>query len=190
MKHNLKSLCTAALFLCIFSNVHAIGAGVQTGIKPIIFINENGSCTSGLTGTLVGTVKFNRVPVSLGGGFEAGNACLLAANDNKAFTPDLVYGFTIFADYNIIDLQIKNTWNFYSGLGLGTGLLTKNLIDWNIYADARIFTGMNWLFFDNYIELFTQLNVIPTYQKNIKSNFKKAVFTLAFPIEAGFRIHF
>ena len=30
---------------------------------------------------------------------------------------DFNYGFSVFADYWAVDLQIKNTWSFYSGFG-------------------------------------------------------------------------
>ena len=164
-----KTSFLICLFLLLSSKIYASGAGAHIGIK-------NG----GLIISLSGNYKMGRIPLVMGTSIEAG-----LSEEGKYLT-----GFSAFTDYWIFDLQLKNTWNFYTGLGANAGLLTSDFQDWNIFAGARFFSGMNWLFYDNASELFIQQNFVPTYQKAIKDSSDKALFTLLFPLEIGFRFHF
>ena len=169
----IKTKITALLFtgLILSARLFATGAGIQAGGNPGLSLNEKDIKLEKFTGTLCGTMRFSRVPVAVGFGFEAG----------KLFS-DFSYGFSGFADYYAIDVQLKNTWNLYSGFGASASLLSSDFKNWNPAFGARFFIGTNWLFWDNYLEVYAQQNIIPTYCK--KS------FMLNLPLEAGVRMHF
>ena len=180
MKNYKKITLLSLLFLfCFSTKLFAIGAGVQVSGNPGLLINEEGVKLERLSGRLTGTIRFSRLTLAIGFGLEAGKNA-----------SDFSYGFSGFADYYAIDYQIKNTWNLYSGFGAEGSLLTTNFDKWTLTAGARFFVGMNWLFYDNASELFIQQNFVPTYQKAIKDSSDKALFTLLFPLEIGFRFHF
>ena len=181
MNHKIKSLLTAALFtLCLSSKIFATGAGIQAGGNPGLLINENTVKLEKFSGTLVGTMRFSSIPVAVGFGFEAGKL-------NSA----LAYGLTGFADYYAVDVQLKNTWNLYSGFGAGGSLLTPDFKDWTASAGARFFIGTNLLFWDNYLEVYAQQNIVPTYVRPLKADKEiKGSFMLGLPLEAGIRMHF
>lgn len=156
---------TFALFI---SGAFATGAGVQAGFKPGVLFNQNDKFLSSFSGTLSGSLRLSRIPLVVGAGFEAGQ-------DG--------YGLMAFADYWVADIQIKNTWNFYSGFGFCGDVLTNNFKNFSFSAGTRFFFGFNWLFYDNYLEVFAQQNVVPTYKSSNE-------FVVAFPFEAGIRMHF
>ena len=162
---------TAAIIVTLFlfiTKAFATGAGVQVGLRPGILLNENGKDASYFSGTVTGTLRFSRIPLVVGGGFEAGK-------DG--------YGLMAFADYWYVDVQLKNTCNFYSGFGLSVDLISKNFKNFTYSAGTRFFVGLNWLFYDSAMEFFTQMNLVPT----VKSN---KDFILAIPFETGIRMHF
>lgn len=180
MNRSKKIITVSALFILIVTTkLFATGAGIQLTGTPGFFINEENVKPEQFTGRIIGTVRLNRIPLSAGFGFEAG----------KAFS-DFAYGFTGFADYYAIDLQLKNTWNLYSGFGAEASLLTTNFKNWGMTAGARFFAGMNWLFWDNYLEFYIQQNVVPTFTKNLNNSTSKAGFTLSLPLDCGIRFHF
>ena len=178
MKHLIKSI-TAALFILLFtSEAFATGAGVQLGAVPGLLINQDSVKLENFTGSLTGTMKFSRVPVVVGAGLEGG----------KLFS-DFDFGLAAFGDYWFLDLQLINTWSFYSGFGLSGKLLTANFSDWNLEAGARFFAGMNYLLWDGYLELYAQQTIVPTYICNLKKVWN-GNFMLCLPVEAGVRMHF
>ena len=142
-------------------------------------INEEGVKLERLSGRLTGTIRFSRLPLAIGFGLETGKNA-----------SDFSYGFSGFADYYAIDYQIKNTWNLYSGFGAEGSLLTTNFDKWTLTAGARFFVGMNWLFYDNYLEIYCQQNLVPSYIKNLNDTASKGGFLLGLPFEAGIRMHF
>ena len=175
-----KTAFLITLILILTSKLYATGAGAHAGIKPVLFISDDGIKSGGVMATVSGSYRLGRFPLVMGTSIEAG-----LNQEGEVLT-----GLSAFADYWIFDLQIKNTWNFYTGLGATVGVLTPDFNYWNLYAGARVFSGMNWLFYDNYLELFVQQNVVPTYQKGINCSSDNAVFTLLFPLELGIRFHF
>lgn len=180
MQHTKKIATVTALFILFISTkLFAIGAGIQAGIYPGLFINENSVKVEQFTGRILGTIRLSRIPMTAGFGLEAGKA-----------SSDFAYGFTGFADYYALDLQIKNTWNLYSGFGAEVSFLSTDFKDWGMTAGARFFAGMNWLFWDNYLELYVQQNMVPTWAKNLSASDSKAGFMLALPLDAGIRFHF
>ena len=180
MKHSKKIVTLCALFIfCITAQISATGAGIQFSGKPALFINEDTVKLEQITGRAVGTVKLSRIPVAAGLGFEAGKA-----------SSDFAYGLFGFVDYHAVDIQVKNTWNFYSGFGAEASLLTSDFSNWGMTAGARFFAGMNWLFWDNYMELYVQQNVVPTFAKNLNASDSKPGFMLGLPLDAGIRFHF
>ena len=180
MKHYRKiTTLTALLFLSIFTKLSATGAGVQAGINPGLFINEENVKPKFFTGTVTGTFRFSRIPVAAGIGLEGG----------KVFD-DFSYGISAFADYYAIDVQLKNTWNLYSGFGASATILTSHFDSWTVAAGARFFVGMNWLYCDNYMEFYAQQNLVPTYIKSLSNSDSKGAFILKLPLEAGIRFHF
>lgn len=180
MIHPKKIIAITALFvLCTTSRIFATGAGIQIGGNPGLLINEDSVKLERFTGKITGTLKSGRIPLALGFGLEAGDSY-----------SDFSYGFFGFADFYAADLQLKNTWNLYSGIGAEGSLLTKNFSKWTASAGARFFTGMNWLFYDNYLELYCQQNIVPTIVKYLNDSNSNPDFMLCFPFEAGVRMHF
>ncbi len=182
MKFSKKIIVSGLFFiLSLSSKIFATGAGVQLSAKPSLLVNEKGVDFEQFTGRLIGTVKLSRIPMAAGFGFEAGKS-------GSAFA----YGFTGFADYYAVDLQLKNTWNFYSGFGAEGSLLTSDFNKWGMAAGARFFIGMNWLFWDNYLEFYIQQNAIPAYTRSLSSSSSgsKGTFIFSFPFESGLRFHF
>lgn len=180
MKNYKKITLLSLLFLfCFSTKLFAIGAGVQVSGNPGLLINEEGVKLERLSGRLTGTIRFSRLPLAIGFGLEAGKNA-----------SDFSYGFSGFADYYAIDYQIKNTWNLYSGFGAEGSLLTTNFDKWTLTAGARFFVGMNWLFYDNYLEIYCQQNLVPSYIKNLNDIASKGGFLLGLPFEAGIRMHF
>ena len=175
---NKKTSVLIMILFCLAAKLSATGAGIQAGGNPGLFINEENIKIKNLTGRLTGTIRFSRIPMTVGFGFESG----------KTFS-DFSYGLYGFADYYAVDTQIKNTWNFYSGFGAEGSLLTPDFTNWTASAGARFFAGMNWLFYDNYIEFYIQQNAVPTLIKILNSD-STACFTLNLPFETGIRMHF
>ena len=180
MTSHRKTAFLITLILLFSSKVFATGAGVHAGIKPGLFISDDGIKSGGVMTNVSGSYRPGRFPLVMGTSIEAG-----FDRDGGVLT-----GLSAFADYWIFDVQIKNTWNFYTGLGAAAGILTPDFDYWNVYAGARVFSGMNWLFYDNYLELFVQQNVVPVYQRGINGSSDNALFTLLFPLELGIRFHF
>ena len=180
MKHILKVFFTiSVLLLFIPGKAFSLGAGIQIGAVPGLLINQDNVQFENLTGNITGTFKMERLPVTAGTGIELG----------KVFS-DFNFGFSAFADYRAIDLQLINIWSLYSGFGASAKLLTDDFEDWKLAAGARFFAGMNWLFYDGYIELYAQQNIVPTYLKDLKQTDTSAAFMLCLPFEAGLRMHF
>ena len=180
MKHIFKTtLITVSILFLFTSRIFATGAGIQAGLIPGLFINETSSSVKNLTGNITGTIRMSKFPVVAGAGFEGG----------KLFS-DFNYGFSVFADYWAVDLQIQNTWSFYSGFGFSGKLLTSDFKKWNFVAGARFFAGTNYTFYDNFLELYAQQNIVPTYIKSLTSSGNDGMFMFCFPFEAGLRMHF
>lgn len=180
MKHTKKIITISIIsFFCIFSKVSATGAGVQLSGNPGLLINQENIKPERFTGRVIGTIKSGRLPVAAGFGLEGG----------KLFS-DVSYGFTAFADYYALDLQVKNTLNLYSGFGAEGSLLTKNFNDWTVCAGARFFAGINWTMYDNYLEFYIQQNAVPGFIKDLSKSSTKPAFMLGLPLEAGIRMHF
>ena len=179
MQHKKIITLTLLLFILITS-LFATGAGIQVGGNPGLFINEENVKLKKFSGTLTGTMRFSRIPVAAGLGFEAGK-----------FFDEFSYGLTGYADYYVLDLQLENNWNLYSGFGMSCSLLTSDFKTWTAGLGARFFLGMNWLFYDNYLEIFAQQNIVPEWIRPLKSSDNvKAAFMLGLPLEAGIRMHF
>ena len=180
MKRTIKIAGIALLLLfCFTTKIFALGAGAQIGCIPGLLINQDDISLENMTANITGTFKMERVPLTIGSGLEFG----------KIYS-DSGYGFSLFADYRTIDVQLINTWNFFSGFGASIKFLTSDFSDWNIAAGARFFAGMNWLFYDGYMEIYLQQNLVPTYIKNLSQSETEPDFMLCLPFEAGIRLHF
>ena len=180
MKSLLKVFLTSCLLILILpAKAYSLGAGIQLGAVPGILINQDDIKFEELTANITGTFKLERLPVTAGTGLEFG----------KLYS-DFNYGFSAFADYRAIDLQLVNTWSLYSGFGASAKFLTKDFKNWSLAAGARFFAGVNTLFYDGYLELYAQQNIVPTYLKNLGRSDGNAAFMLCLPFEAGLRMHF
>ena len=182
MIHSKKIIIISSLLtLLLSSKIFATGAGIQAEINPGILVNNETKELGKFTGKITGTVKLSRIPMAVGFGFEAGKSA-----------SSFAYGFSGFADYWAVDLQLKNTWNFYSGFGAEGSLLTSDFKSWSCAAGARFFLGMNWLFWDNAMEFYVQQNFVPTYARSLGSgkNGSKGAFIFGLPFDAGVRFHF
>ena len=170
MQHK-KIITLSLLFFLLVTGLFATGAGVQVGGNPGIFINEDTAKLEKFSGTITGTMRLSRLPVAFGFGFEAGS-----------YFSDFAFGLKGFADYYTVDLQLENTWNLISGFGAQASFITSDFSDWTFIAGPRFFIGVNRLFYDNYLEVFAQQNIVPS--------FSKEAFFLDLPLEAGIRMHF
>ena len=179
MKHIIKTtFAAAALFFLFNSKIFETGAGIQIGAVPGIYINQDSVKLEKFSGSLIGTMKFSKVPMAVGAGFEGG----------KYFS-DFDFGLSAFADYWFFDIQLKNTWNLFSGFGASGKLFTPDFKDWNLAAGARFFVGVNCSFWDGYMEVYAQQTVVPTYIADLKK-IKNGSFMLCIPFETGVRLHF
>ena len=180
MKRTIKIAGIALLLLfCFTTKIFALGAGAQIGCIPGLLINQDDISLENMTANITGSFKMERVPLTLGSGIEFG----------KIYS-DFGYGFSLFADYRTLDLQLKNTWSFYSGFGASVKFLTDYFTNWVFATGARFFAGTSWLFYDGYLELYLQQNLVPTYVKNLKQSEQEPDFMLCLPLEAGIRFHF
>ena len=180
MRHSKKIIVTISLLLLSsWPLLFATGAGIQLSGKPGLLINEDSAKLEQFTGRATGTIKSCRLPLVFGFGLEAG----------KNYS-EFNYGISGFVDYHALELQLENTWNFYSGFGAEGSLLTRNFENCTFTAGARFFAGMNWLFYDNYLEFYLQQNVVPAFSKMICDSKGKEAFILGLPFEAGIRMHF
>ena len=180
MNHSKKIIATGAcLFLLMTSRVFSIGCGVKVSGVPGVLFNEETAGLERFTANVSGSVRFSRLPVAAGCGILAG----------KDFS-EASYGLSAYADYYALDVQLKNTWNLFSGFGVEGSLLTPDFKKLTASAGARFFAGMNWLFYDNYLEVYVQQNVVPTCVKHIDSASSSTDFMLCLPLEAGVRFHF
>ena len=180
MRHHLiPKIAVIILLLSASTKLFATGAGAQLGCNPGILINDNKAGLEMFTGNVTGTVRLARFPIVAGAGLEGG----------KLYS-DFNYGFSAFADYWLIDYQLNNTWNLFSGIGLSGKLLTKDFKDCSLAGGARIFAGVNYLLYDGYLEFYAQQNIVPTCVKNLSKSDSDPAFMLCLPLEAGLRMHF
>lgn len=180
MKHYIKRLLISTAIIFLFSNnIFSLGAGIQFGGIPGLLINQEEISLENISVNITGTFRMERLPLTLGSGLEFGK-----------INSDSGYGMSIFADYRALDLQLKNTWSFYSGFGTSLKFLTNDFDKWTLAAGARFFAATSWLFYDGYLELYLQQNLVPTYLKVLGNSEKEADFILCLPLEAGIRFHF
>ncbi|MCR5189245.1 MAG: hypothetical protein K6C97_09945 [Treponema sp.] len=171
-----------AIFFILISglfsfNTFALGAGVQIGLIPAFDINQDGIKVNDFEANLTGTVKLFRIPAAFGFGMNAG------MEDSK-----FIFGAAGFFDYWVMDLQLKNTWNLYSGFGLYGKFMFNTDSKAQTSIGPRFFLGCNWLFIDNYLEYYAQITAIPTYVRNLSDS--RGFFRLNLPFETGLRLHF
>lgn len=170
----------SALFLTLLLSItglFATGAGIQFGGFPSVKVSEEGIKSDAFDVNVTGTIRCTRIPLVFGSGITAG-----LSPENKAF------GFSAFSDLWIIDTQIENIWNFYSGFGLSSVIKFSSENKTSLTLSPRFFAGMNWLFTDNFIEIYCQQNLEPSFVYYF--NYKSESFNLYFPLEAGLRFHF
>jgi len=122
-------------------------------------------------------LKLFRIPATLGLGMNIGQ-------ENSKY----ILGLAGFIDYWSIDYQIKNTWNIYSGCGIYSKIMVNTDSKLQLSIGPRFFLGFNWLFVDNYIELYSQITTIPTYIRNISDN--TGFIRVNIPFETGVRFHY
>lgn len=178
MTKKIKLLAFSALFLFFSSNAFCTGAGIQIGKVPGIGFVKDGGNSFALMYNVTGTLRFSRLPMTVGAG--------ITARPLGTYHGPLL-GFSAFADYYILDVQAKNTWSIFSGIGV-SGRVIFSLYNFTPFPEAgiRLFAGSSWTFWDGYLELHTQLNVTPSLL------FKDdgAEFRIEFPLEVGLRWHF
>ena len=174
-----KIILTSFLIAFTAFSLNASGAGFQLGLFPSLKISEDCIQSSDFDINATGTVRCSRIPLVFGAG-------ILAGFKDSAINA----GFSAFSDWWIIDSQIENTWNIFSGFGLGTTLKSNFSDSLEINLGPRFFTGMNWLFWDNYLELYIQQNINPVFSKDLKNKNSESSLKMYFPFETGLRFHF
>lgn len=178
MKNSKKTAAIIIIFIGLFSfNIYALGAGAQIGIIPALDLNQDGIEFNDFEANLTGTVKLFRIPAAFGFGMNAGR-------EDSKFT----IGAAGFFDYWAVDIQLKNTWNLYSGFGLYGKFMVNTSQECQATLGSRFFSGFDWLFIDNYLEYYAQITAIPSYVRNLSDS--KGFFRLSIPFETGLRLHF
>lgn len=183
-----KIIC---FFICsvffISASIFALGAGVQFGASPSFYnlrtsdSNQNNFSTE-FSGNITGTIRFFRLPLVLGFGIET-----------STIQGDFLPGFSGFADFWFINLQIKNNWNFYSGAGISGVFLIHFSNEKHFFGSGglRFFCGVETVLLDNFTELYVQLTGNPNIcSLPQKSSQKNVAFCIKVPIEVGIRFHF
>ena len=170
-----KTVCLCVIFASVFcTKLFAIGAGVQLGTGPSIYNIFDKQTDSAVKiqhfENITGTIRFFRIPAVVGFGLETG-----VINDTFAF------GVSGFADYWLLNFQIKNNWNFYGGAGISGEVLLSAKSDFLYSVGARAFCGVDAVFFDNFVEFYVQLTANPCFLPE---------FLLKIPVETGIRFHF
>lgn len=177
MHHSKKiTLIIFSVFLLSF-NAFSIGAGVQFSGIPSVDIQKDDVSINNFQAKLTGTFRLFRIPSAFGLGIEAGS-------DFNQF----VFGPSAFFDYYFIDTQIENNWSFYAGAGTSGKLMFTTKFDPSLTGGLRLVAGFDWVFFDNYLEYYSQIVAEPSYVYYPSSD--KGLFRIALPIETGVRLHF
>ena len=166
-------------FLAINSNIFSLGAGFQISAVPGLSISQDNIKTDKMTSNITGTFSLSRIPLTIGSGIDIGKL-------NSEFG----YGISFFGDFKAADFQITNLLNLYSGFGSSIKFVTSNFKDYTLTAGARFFAGLNRFFYDGYLELYFQQNIVPSYLKNLQDSNSKPGFMLYLPFESGLRLHF
>ena len=119
----IKVILISLFFGAFTQKVFCIGAGIQIGCSPSLEFTNDGKLDFSLLHNVTGTLKLSKLPMTLGAGISL-------RTSNAYDSPFL--GFSAFTDYYILDIQLKNIWSLYSGLGLSGNLLfnTKLKVKW------------------------------------------------------------
>ena len=175
-----KTFIAAVVFIVAEVTAFSLGAGAQFNLTPSFLINQDGAKNPKIDFSAIGTFKFDRLSAAIGAGLNAGF-------HNSSFT----FGPSVFFDYWAINFQIENTLNFYSGVGASAALVT-DIKNWKFETGVRFFAGLNKLLIDNYIEIYVQQNIVPSYSMILGNNadFDSQSFRFNFPLEIGTRLHF
>ena len=73
MKHNIKKLLISTAIIFLFSNnIFSLGAGIQFGGIPGLLINQDDISLENMTANITGTLRMERVPLTIGSGLEFG----------------------------------------------------------------------------------------------------------------------
>lgn len=174
-----KQLFIITILLFSSLKVFAIGAGAQVSIIPSLTSSSSKVDYKGINASITGTLRLMRLPATFGFGVETG--------DN---TENFGFGINCFFDYYLIDTQIKNNWNFITGLGISGKLLTDKNFYWMTGANIRILAGANCLLYDNYLELYSQTAIAPGFIKSLSDSESPYLFVINIPVEIGMRVHF
>ena len=171
----MKKLLSAISALFLSVNLFALGAGVQVSCKPAFPLKEN-SLPFSVGQNITGTFKTERIPAVIAVGLDF-------FETEKVFG----FGFNATADYLVFESQLKNITNIYGGLGITGDLYYTTSSDFFYDAGMRVLIGVNFHFYDGFLELYVQQAFSPVIQF-IPDAEKSFAFKL--PLEAGFRIHF
>lgn len=166
-----KKFFSLLISLLISSKIFALGIG------PVLdFTAGNDFKNSAFTAMIV----------------EAGISCSIKA-DNIPFSLNIAtdwnFSENIFkakatCDYWIFNPQISDYTQFFSGLGAAAGLSAcKNSAAFT--AAPRLVIGLNWIFYDGFLEYFIQGAAEPEFSFGNGNN-----FSLKFPCNAGIRLYF
>jgi hypothetical protein len=159
----------------ISTSFYGLGSGVQATITPEATFSSNPFLMSY---ELSGTYRFDKNPVIIGAGL------------NSFFDNDFYLGASCFVDYLLINKQIHNTLNFYSGIGLKGDFSTNFKQSYFIKGGIPVLFGFSKLFYDGYLELYADQAIKPTFNYIIKPFRTSYNFSLGFPFTFGIRFHF
>lgn len=176
----MKKLITLLSLFLLSSSVFAIGAGIQLSVKPALNFetnNSNGNPVFFMGENFTGTYRTERFP-----------AVYAVGLDLEQKNESIFIGVNGTFDYWLFEKQLVNILNCYGAVGATADFrfASNNQMDFD--AGLRGVLGLNWHFYDGYLELYCQQVVSPLFVQDIKKG--KPSFNLAFPFESGIRIHF
>ena len=170
------------LMILLPASVFCTGVGIQLeAISPFSFydfsLNKVSNYSYDYEFLCLGTMESDRFNLNFGTGMNLGRK-------NKEF----FIGNSGYLDYAFFENQIKNNWTYNFGIGATytVSFFQKQGVKYSF--GQRIFAGMNWVLFDNYIELYFQQNVEHRFE--FLNRERRKGLCLYFPTDIGIRWHF
>ena len=126
---------------------------------------------------ITGTFRTERFPAVYAVGF-----------DFEETKNEFLFGLNLTFDYWIFEKQLINIMNCYGGTGVTADFRLGENQMLNLDAGLRAFLGLNWHFFDGFMEYYLQIAAAPVFATNLKTG--SSAINLFFPVESGLRLHF
>jgi hypothetical protein len=179
----------AAVIISASADIFATGLGPQTNLEQSFTPGYTDS-----TGTwgIACSVKFNSIPVYWALSMDDGYYTYKDSYGSSVGTTLL--STTLTGDYWVTNPTIKGIWKWYWGFG-GTVSTAVSTNGNNFYLKTgpRAVIGMNWHFYDGFLELFAQGAIQPEIELSLGEDGSENGFIrlpVYFPFNAGLRFWF